>query len=106
LSHLTQAELARRLSVHRSAVTQWEQVAGTTPSVQNLAQIAVETGVAFEWLATGRGPTRIEHGERDPDLIPKDFARDEFESNVLEAVRRVARSRRDLLRKVLEAFAG
>jgi len=28
---------------------------GTNPSVSNLAQVAVSTGVRFEWLATGRG---------------------------------------------------
>ena len=50
---LTQAQLARHTGVNRSAVAQWERAEGaTTPSVANLANIAVATKVAFEWLAT------------------------------------------------------
>jgi len=29
---------------------------GTSPSVKNLDQIARLSGLAFEWVATGRGP--------------------------------------------------
>ena len=59
LATLSQAELARRIGVKRSAVTQWEHPNGTTPSVEHLIQIAMETGTQFEWLATGRGPMRL-----------------------------------------------
>ena len=37
-SRLTQAELAGRIGVKRSAVTQWEQVDGTTPSIRHLIE--------------------------------------------------------------------
>ena len=53
---LSQAALAKETGVRRSAVTQWEKEGGTSPSVANLARIAVVTQVHFEWLATGRGP--------------------------------------------------
>jgi transcriptional regulator with XRE-family HTH domain len=53
---LSQATLATRLGIRRAAVTQWEHPQGTQPSVANLRQAALELHVAFEWLATGRGP--------------------------------------------------
>ncbi|MGN6234978.1 helix-turn-helix transcriptional regulator [Dyella sp.] len=52
----SQEDFAALLEVSRGAVAQWEMEHGTTPSVKNLAEIAKVTGVAFEWLATGRGP--------------------------------------------------
>lgn len=65
LAAISQAELAKRVGVQRSAVTQWECTAGTTPSVGHLIQIACETAVCFEWLATGRGPSRAQEGLLD-----------------------------------------
>lgn len=53
---VSQEEFAARLGVSRGAVAQWEMEKGTTPSVRNLEQVAVHSGVSFEWLATGRGP--------------------------------------------------
>lgn len=55
-AQLTQAELARRIGVKRSAVTQREHPLGTSPSMHHLIQIAIETGTCVEWLGTGRGP--------------------------------------------------
>jgi SOS-response transcriptional repressor LexA len=51
---ISQADLARALGVSRSAAAQWESGL-TAPSTDNLAAAATEVGVAFEWLATGRG---------------------------------------------------
>ena len=52
---LSQAQLALELGVQRSAVSHWEAQRGK-PSVNHLRQLALLTGVQFEWLATGRGP--------------------------------------------------
>ena len=52
---LSQAQLAAELGVQRSAVSHWEAQRGK-PSVNHLRQLALLTGVQFEWLATGRGP--------------------------------------------------
>lgn len=52
---LSQAELARRLDVQRSAVSHWECRNGRNPSIDHLRQLAQVTQVHFEWLATGRG---------------------------------------------------
>jgi transcriptional regulator with XRE-family HTH domain len=105
MAHLTQAELARRLGVQRSAVTQWERDAGTHPSVSHLAEIASETQVCFEWLATGRGECQPGDGALDTAVTIQDFARDELESRVLLSLRRVNRRKREAIAKVIEVLA-
>ncbi len=52
---LSQAQLAREVRVHRSAVSHWESSEGKRPSTDHLSAVALATGVQFEWLATGRG---------------------------------------------------
>ncbi len=95
---LTQSELARRVSVQRSAVTQWEKDDGTHPSVDHLAKIACETGYYFEWLATGRGSSHFD-GQLEPEaLLIEDIARDEVESRALIALRRLKRKREPMVR--------
>lgn len=106
LAGLTQTEVARRVGVQRSAVTQWERKGGTTPSVCHLAQIACETQVCFEWLATGRGPCNPEAGEFDSAVIVEDFARDELESRVLQGLRRVPDRKREALVQVVELLSA
>ena len=52
---LSQAQLAQAVGVQRSAVSHWEAPQGKNPSVKHLREVALATGVQFEWLATGRG---------------------------------------------------
>lgn len=52
---LSQAQLAERAGVQRSAVSHWESDHGRNPSLRHLREVALATGVQFEWLATGRG---------------------------------------------------
>lgn len=54
-SALSQAQLAEAVGVQRSAVSHWEAPEGKNPSVKHLREVAMVTGVQFEWLATGRG---------------------------------------------------
>ena len=103
---LTQSELARRLGVQRSAVTQWERDNGTVPSVVHLAQLASETQVCFEWIATGRGPSKPELDAFSTALTDQDFARDEIESRALLALRRVSGRKREPLVLILEMFSS
>ena len=103
---LTQTEVARRLRVQRSAVTQWECKGGTTPSVGHLAQLACETQVCFEWLATGRGPCNPDAGQFDSAVIIEDFAQDELESRILQGLRRVSDRKREALVQLVELLSA
>jgi len=50
---LSQVAFAKKLAVTRGAVGNWELGGGV--KAENMRQIAEAFGVAFEWLATGRG---------------------------------------------------
>lgn len=102
---LSQSELASRVGVKRSAVTQWEHPTGTKPSVDHMIHIALETGVAFEWLATGRGPTRNNTAELVPPMIMDDFARDEHESQALQYLRHFSPSKRRIALDILAVLS-
>jgi len=52
---MSQAALAAAVGVQRSAVSHWEATVGKSPSATHLREVAMVTGVQFEWLATGRG---------------------------------------------------
>lgn len=106
LAAITQAELARRVGVQRSAVAQWESAGGTSPSVTHLARIATETVVCFEWLATGRGPSRPDPSQLEIAVMTQDFALDELESRALQALRRISPPKKRKLIQVLELLAA
>ena len=56
---MSQTQLAQAVGVQRSAVSHWEAPQGKNPSVKHLRDIAMVTGVQFEWLATGRGRMQL-----------------------------------------------
>ena len=58
---LTQAALGARLGVTRSQITLWE-TGGRNPSPTSLKQIAAALAVNVEWLATGKGPSKVPPG--------------------------------------------
>lgn len=101
---LTKTELARRVGVCTSAVVQWEYPSGTAPTARNLAGIAAATGVAYEWLATGRGPTRVDIGDGPPALDPRSMALTLFEERLLEIMRRLPVHRQEPLIDFLTAW--
>jgi transcriptional regulator with XRE-family HTH domain len=86
---LSKAELARRVGVSLSAVVQWERPNGTRPSIRHLAALAECMGIAFEWLATGRGPPRIGADDGPPALEPAAMAVTLFEERLLEVARKL-----------------
>jgi transcriptional regulator with XRE-family HTH domain len=102
---ISQAELARRIGVQRSAVAQWERRGGTIPTVEHLARIASETGVYFEWIATGRGPRRPNDGELTSAALIADFAKDEYESQVLIYLRRLSLTKKKAVLEILEILS-
>lgn len=56
---LSQAALGTAVGVQRSAVGHWESAQGKFPNVGHLREVAMVTGVQFEWLATGRGKMNL-----------------------------------------------
>lgn len=103
---LSQAQLAAQLGVCRSAVAQWERTGGTSPNVDHLAKMAIVTGVLFEWLATGRGPSRPAGTEFESAATAVDFAMDELESRILSAVRRMSGRKREMACRIVELIAA
>lgn len=84
IAGITQAGLAERLNVTRSAVANWERVSGVWPASSRLMAIAVTTGVSYEWLATGRGmPTN----EVPPPAVAGELVDDPKELRLLRAYR-------------------
>ena len=83
---LSQAELAESLGVSRSAVGNWESArGGVHPSSERLAELALATGVSYEWLATGRGtPTTPTDGIPAADA---EFVDDLVERRLLQGFR-------------------
>ena len=104
LASITQNELAHRIGVKRSAVTQWENANGTKPNVEHLIRIAIEAGVSFEWIATGRGA-----GECPAELIQAvvidDYAMDALESKALGYLREMTSSKMRIALQVLEVLS-
>ena len=98
---ITKAELARRVGVCLSAAVQWEHPKGTSPTVANLARIATTCEVAFEWLATGRGPLTpaVDHPASTPlGAAPVGAsAIDAFEERLLRKVREMPTHQRELV---------
>jgi transcriptional regulator with XRE-family HTH domain len=104
LARLSKAEVARRLGVSVSAVVQWEHSDGTRPSARHLAAFAESTGVAFEWLATGRGPPRVSGDDGTPALEPAAIAMTFFEERLLEVARKLPAHRHEALIAFLAAW--
>lgn len=101
LAGLSQAALAREIGIGPSAVAQWELPSGTSPTVDHLAHLAVRSGVAFEWLATGRGAS---HADSRPDAANAS-EHDTVEERLLATFRRLSRRRREALLRWLEEFS-
>lgn len=105
-AQFTQAELARRVGVKRSAVTQWEHPLGTTPSMHHLIQIAIETGTCIEWLATARGQCRIPDDAPLPTTLLDTHAQDPQESEALLRFRRLPAHKRRIALQILQVLSG
>ena len=103
-AQLSKAELARRVGVSLSAAVQWEHPDGSGPSARHLAALAQATGVAFEWLATGRGPSRLSIGDGPPAIEPSAIAMTLFEERLLELARKLPSHRHEALIEFLDAW--
>ena len=89
---LTQGDIAAAAGVTRNAVTHWEHPGGTSPTLAHLSSVAQITGVAFEWLCTGRGRMlfQAEGDGHDAAVILRYCAQDETEESILRDLRRLS----------------
>ena len=70
-------------------------------------RIAQETGVSFEWLATGCGACKYEPQLDDiPGVIGMELVSDHLELRLLHALRAVPRRQQGRIIKTVEAHAG
>ena len=104
-AELSQAELARRIKVQRSAVSNWESASEILPSMQNLIGIAKVCKVSLEWLGTGRGGM-----SKDPEVLA-DIAAAEAElvdaheeRDLLAAFRNLPRRSQHLVIELVQAM--
>jgi transcriptional regulator with XRE-family HTH domain len=99
---LSQSELAQRIGVGRTAVVNWESETNRgRPSSERLEEICRQTGVSWEWLATGRG-------HATPSLettlaVDAELVEDPIERRLLQAFRNGNSRFRRALIALLEA---
>lgn len=95
---LTQKMLACALGVSRGAVANWEGINEVVPAAAHLIALADATGVAYEWLATGRGSMAVVAGEQEVAAVEGQWVFMLDECQLLTAYRRLGKKeRRDLL---------
>jgi hypothetical protein len=83
---------------------QWGHPDRGGPSARHLAALAQCTGIAFEWLATGRGPMRVGADDGPPALEPAAMAVTFFEERLLELARKLPGDRQEALIEFLAAW--
>ena len=99
---LTQTALAQRVGVSRTAVVNWESGSNRArPSAERLEEVCRITGVAWEWLATGRGQATL---SADSILaVDAEFVDDPVERRLLQAFRDRDPSIKQAILTLLEA---
>ena len=105
---LSQNQLAQAVGVQRSAVSHWEAPHGKNPSVSHLRQVALVTGLQFEWLATGRGDMSLSRDARLDSIATAEamLVEDPLEFRLLIAFRDAPMRARLSLLEVIEALAS
>lgn len=105
LARLSQSELALQVGVTRSAVAQWESRANIMPSTGHLSRIAVATGTQFEWLATGRGPSRLDEPQLESTGELREFAQTDTETRMLALLRRLSAQKQQMMCDMVEMMS-
>ena len=88
---MSQRQLAIYLGVTRGAVANWECANAALPATERLQRIAQATGVAFEWLATGRGPAGYEASHDEIPAADIEIVEDPLELRLLRVCRAAPR---------------
>ena len=105
---LSQAQLADAVGVQRSAVSHWEAPHGKNPSVSHLREVALVTGLQFEWMATGRGDMNLSRDAQLDSIATAEalLVEDPLEFRLLQAFRDAPLRARLSLLEVMEALAS
>ena len=105
---LSQARLAEAIGVQRSAVSHWESPQGKNPSVDHLRAVATVAGVAFEWLATGRGKMQLSEDAMLDSVSAADavLVEDPLELRLITAFREASPRTRVSLVEIVEELAA
>lgn len=105
---MSQTQLAQAVGVQRSAVSHWEAPLGKNPSVSHLREIALITGIQFEWLATGRGEMPLSREIQLDSIATADalLVEDPLEFRLVAAFRAAPLRTRLSLLEVMEELAA
>lgn len=105
---LSQAALGAAVGVQRSAVSHWEATQGKHPSMAHLRELALVTGVQFEWLATGRGGMGLSADTALDSVAAADavLVDDPLELRLIQAFREAPMRARAPLVEVAEQLAS
>lgn len=98
----SQEALASAVGVTQGSVGHWEHDR-SEPSTGKLAALATETGVRFEWLATGRGEMEYHKGVREEPAPYSPLPQDERQ--LLEHYRKLPTKAKKAMAKAVEAAA-
>lgn len=102
---LSQAALAERVNVRRSAVSNWESANDVLPSLQHLLAIATVCRVSLEWLGTGRGAFSIEADDlADVPAADAELVDVQEERALLGSFRDLPRRRQQLVIDLIEGL--
>ena len=105
---MSQTQLAQAVGVQRSAVSHWEAPLGKNPSVSHMREIALVTGIQFEWLATGRGEMPLSKEVQLDSIATADalLVEDPLEFRLVAAFRAAPLRTRLSLLEVMEELAN
>jgi transcriptional regulator with XRE-family HTH domain len=105
---LSQARLAEAIGVQRSAVSHWESPQGKNPSVDHLRAVAMVAGIAFEWLATGRGKMQLSEDAVLDSVSAADalLVEDSLELRLVQAFREASPRTRIALVEIVEELTA
>jgi transcriptional regulator with XRE-family HTH domain len=101
---LRQQALASRLGEQRASVSQWEIPERALPSIGNQVLIALETGVSYDWLATGRGIPQLPAEGEVSAVTLGSFASTQQEEDLLAAFRGLGRREREAVLTITESM--
>jgi transcriptional regulator with XRE-family HTH domain len=102
---LSQTQLAQRIKVQRSAVSNWESPSDIFPTMLNLVAIARTCEVSIEWLGTGRGSMQLSHDPAiDTPAVDADIVEQADERELLASFREMPHRSRALFLDLARAL--